>query len=93
MELSILVPVISLLIAGASFYYARKKDTAADSSQITQLIVEMRGMREDITEMKADFKSLRAEMKADHDKLVAMERDFKTMWARIDELKELIRKQ
>lgn len=85
-----LIPVISLLIAAASFWYARKKESTTDASVITQMVVELRGMREDLTELKSDFKSLRAEMRVDHDKLVKMESDFKTMWTRIDELKELV---
>ncbi len=90
MELTALIPVISILIAIASFWYARKKETKDDSVQQTQVIIEIRAMREDISEIKGDFKSLRAEMKQDHDDIVAMKRDFKTMWTRIDELKEMM---
>lgn len=90
MELSILLPVISAGIAGMAFYYARKKETKEDTAQSAEMIVELRAMREDVSELKSDFKALRAEMRQDHDDIVGLKRDFKTMWQRIDELKELI---
>lgn len=93
MELTALIPVLSIAIAVASFWYARKKETRDDSVQQTQVIVEVRAMREDVSELKGDFKALRDEMKHDHDDIVAMKRDFKTMWTRIDELKDMISKR
>ena len=87
MELSILLPIISAGIAGMAFYYARKKDTKEDASQSTEIMVEVRKMREDVAEIKADFKEMRNEMRADHDDIVTMKRDLSAMWERIDEIK------
>lgn len=104
-DLVTLLPILSLLIAGASFYFARKKDTKDDTAhqtaKQTEVAVELRGMRTDISEMKSDMrdeiaelkseiKSLRMEYKQDHDEIVGMKRDFNTMWKRIDELKTLV---
>ena len=106
-ELLTLLPIDSLLIAGASFYFARKKDTSDDAkhqaAKQTEVAVELRGMRTDISNMKSDMrdeiaelkteiKSLRMEYKQDHDEIVGMKRDFNTMWKRIDELKNLVQK-
>ena len=93
MDIAVALPIISAVIAIMAFYFARKKETKDDTVQSTQVIVELRGMREDVSELKSDFKALRAEMKQDHDDIIAMKRDFKTMWQRIDELKELIGKR
>lgn len=91
-DLLTLLPLISLMIAGASFYFARKHDTKNDTMQQTEVVIEIRAMRSDVQELKSDMKALRAEYKADHDEIVGMKRDFKTMWTRIDELKNMVSK-
>lgn len=89
-DLLTLLPLISLMIAGASFYFARKNDTKTDTVQQTEVVIEIRAMRSDMQELKSDMKALRSEYKADHDEIVGMKRDFNTMWKRIDELKSLV---
>ncbi len=93
MDISAVLPIISVGIAIMAFYFARKKETKEDTIQSTELMVELRAMRGDMSELKSDFKAMRSEMKADHDDIVGMKRDFATMWKRIDELKELIGKK
>lgn len=93
MDINSVLPIISAGLAILAFYYARKKETKDDTAQNTEVIVEVRAMREDVAEIKDDFKAMRQEMKQDHDDIVAMKRDFKTMWTRIDELKDLIGKR
>lgn len=78
--------VLSLLIAAAAFYYARKKDTHDTSAQTTEVIVELRTVRRDIGEMKSDIQAMRQEWREDHDKLVGMERDIKAIWKNIDKI-------
>lgn len=79
--------VLSLLIAAAAFYYARKKDTHDTSAKATEVIVELRTVRRDIGEMKSDIQAMRQEWREDHDKLVGMERDIKAIWKNIDKIK------
>lgn len=90
-ELSVYIPFVSLLIAAASFYFARKHDTKSDAERKTEVVLEIRAMRDDVLELKSDMKALRAEHKQDHDDIVMMksrmDTEFKTMWVRIDELK------
>lgn len=93
MDITTILPIISVGIAIMAFYFSRKKETVEDTAQSTEVMIELRKMREDVAEIKGDFKALRAEMKADHDDIVGMKRDFATMWKRIDELKELIGKK
>lgn len=76
--------LLTLLIAGFAFYFARKKDTYDASSQVTTVIVELQTVRRDIGEMKSDVTAMRQEWRDDHDKLVGMERDIKAMWKHID---------
>ena len=90
MDIGIILPILSAGIAVMAFYYARKKETKEDTTQATEMMVELRGLREDVGEIKAEFKELRGEMRADHDDIVTMKRDVKAMWQRIDELKILV---
>lgn len=87
MDINVILPIISFGIAGFAFYYARKKETQEDTSQSTEMMVELRKMREDVAEIKTDFKEMRNEMRADHDDIVTMKRDLSAMWERIDEIK------
>lgn len=79
--------VLSILIAAAAFYFARKKETHDSSAQTTEVIVELRTVRRDIGELKGDVQAMRSEWREDHDKIVSMERDIKAMWRNIDKMK------
>lgn len=83
-----LASLVSVLIAGMAFYYARKKDTHDSSAQSMEVIVELRTVRRDIGELKGDVQAMRTEWREDHDKIVSMERDIKAMWRHIDRMKE-----
>lgn len=78
--------ILSLIIAIAAFYFARKKDTHDTASQSMEVIVELRTVRRDISELKTDVQAMRTEWREDHDKIVSMERDIKAMWKHIDKI-------
>lgn len=78
--------MISLIVAVAAFYFARKKDTHESSAQVTTVIVELQTVRRDIGEMKAEVQAMRMEWRDDHDKLVGMERDIKAIWKQVDKI-------
>ena len=78
--------MISLIVAVAAFYFARKKDTHESSAQVTTVIVELQTVRRDISEMKAEVQAMRMEWRDDHDKLVGMERDIKAIWKQVDKI-------
>lgn len=78
--------LVSFGIAIAAFYYARKKDTHDSSSQITEVIVELRTMRRDVGELKSDFQAMRNEWKNDHDVLIGVSKELKAMWKIVDKL-------
>lgn len=86
MDWSMVQGVISLAIAIAAFYYARKKDTHEDSTRAADVIAEIRTMRRDIGEMKDDMRAMRKEWREDHDKIVSMERDVTAIWKHIDKI-------
>lgn len=88
MDINAVLPIISVGVAILAFYFARKNETKDDTVQTTEMMVELRGMRGDISEIKDDFKAIRSEIKADHENIVIMKRDVETMWKRVDELRD-----
>ena len=88
MEWAMIQGIISLIIAVAAFYYARKKDTHEASAQVTEMIVNLRTMTRDIGDLKTDVQAMRQEWRDDHDKLVGMERDIRAIWKHIDRINE-----
>jgi len=85
-DLGMVQGILSLIIAIAAFYFARKKDTHDTASQSMEVIVELRTVRRDISELKTDVQAMRTEWREDHDKIVSMERDIKAMWRHIDKM-------
>lgn len=85
-DISMVQGLLSLIIAIAAFYFARKKDTHDTASQGMEVIVELRTVRRDISELKTDIQAMRTEWREDHDKIVSMERDIKAMWKHIDKI-------
>ena len=76
---------INLILAIAVFYFARKKDTKEDSAQQAEIVVQMRGVREDVADIKADMKAMHNDWKKDHDDIVKMKSSLEAMWKRIDD--------
>ena len=78
--------IVSLAIAVAAFYYARKKDTHETSTQGAKMMTQLEGIRRDVEEMKDNVKEMRREWHEDHDKIVSMERDIKAIWRQVDKI-------
>ena len=86
MEWTMIQGLISLAVAVAAFYFARKKDTAESSAQSAKLDARLESIGKDVEEMKNNVKEMRREWHDDHDKIVSMERDIKAMWKHIDKI-------
>lgn len=94
LDWSIIQSVLTLIIAVAAFYFARKKDTSDVTAMQTSLIVKLDNIHTDLSEMKAEINTLKDDWRADHDRLIELTKDLKhardhmqTMWTRIDEVK------
>lgn len=86
--------ILSLIVAVAAFYFARKKDNSDIVSMQTSMMVKLESIQSDLSEMKAEINAMKDDWRADHDRLIELSKDFKhakdhmqTMWSRIDELK------
>lgn len=92
MDITVITPILSVLIAAAALYFSRRKSAQEDTAQMTEAIMKIEVIGQNVADVKADVKAIRNEMREDHDKIVDMERQVKTMWQRIDELKELVKR-
>lgn len=86
MDWTMIQGLISLAVAVAAFYFARKKDTSESSERSARVITELEGLSKNVEEMKENIKEMRREWHDDHDKIVSMERDIKAMWRHIDKI-------
>ena len=80
--------LLSLTIAAAAFYYARKKDTTDNTKEFAEMTAELRIMRRDITDMNQSVKALRSDREEDHDQLVKLITQIDKMWFYMDQVKE-----
>lgn len=87
-----ITPILSVVIAAAAFYFARKKDAQSDATQMAEAAVNINRMASDMADVKSDIKALREEYRADHDELVIMRGKVNALGERVDELKELVKK-
>ena len=80
--------LLSLCIAAAAFYYARKKDTTDNTKEFAEVTAELRIMRRDITDMNQNIKALKHDREEDHDQLVKLISQLDKMWFYMDQVKE-----
>lgn len=82
--------VVSVSVAVAAFYFARKKDTREDTAQIMDMQSDVRSTRDNVAEIKAEIKGIRTDWMRDHDDLVTVKSKVEALGNRIDELRFII---
>jgi len=87
-EVTYFIAIINAVLAVAVFYFARKKEHTDGAEKSTEVIVELRTVRRDISEMKGDFQAMRNEWREDHDMLIGIAREQMAMWKIIDTIKK-----
>lgn len=81
------LPYISVFIAALAFFRNTKSDTKADIVSITTVTNKLDNIRDDVREIKGDFKEQKAEMLAMRDRIIELEASCKSAHKRIDTLK------
>ena len=87
-EVTYFIAIINVILAIAVFYFARKKEHTDGAEKSTEVIVELRTVRRDLSEMKGDLQAMRNEWREDHDMLIGIAREQKAMWKIIDTIKK-----
>ena len=89
-DLAILISVISVVfgvVAGITNLRRNKsKDDKADATQNATLIVRLENIDKGITEIKSDFKTLKAETKENRERLIKVEESSKQAHHRLDKM-------
>ena len=83
LDISTVISVLSLILAISVFVSnlrrSNKKDTQADASQFTTVIVKLENIGNDIGEIKVENKEFRADIRAHSEKLVEHEQKIKAL--------------
>jgi peptidoglycan hydrolase CwlO-like protein len=85
-ELSPLISVISALIASLALYRNLKGDTKQDAGQLTQVIVKLENISDDVREMKNDIKDVKNDVDRMKERVALNEASVKSAHKRIDYL-------
>lgn len=86
-----ITPILSVLIAAAALYFARKKEAQSDTAQMTEAITKIDVISGNVSDLRADVKAMRDEYRKDHDELVLMRGKVNALGERVDELKSILK--
>lgn len=81
----IMISLASLLFA---IYSLASKSNKENTSELTTVIVKLENIGAGITDIKSEIASMKNDQKEDHDRLIKTESELKTVWKRLDEVKE-----
>ena len=87
MPLSAIISVISCVTMVMRFSNERKKDIQSDSEKLIKANVKLDQICDTTTQTQADIKALMTRVNDLANKVAIIENEQKTMWKRIDELK------
>lgn len=92
-DVSILVSVSSLLVAAATFFANRKKDIQQDSQGVLKANMKLDQICATTNETRSDIKAINSQMQALNERQIKTEAEIRSIWKRIDEMREEIRKE
>lgn len=85
-DLAQILPILSLLIAAFALYRNVKGDTKQDAGQMTEVIVKLETINENVKDVKADMKDIKFDVDKIKERLIAVEQSAKAAHKRIDTL-------
>lgn len=85
-ELTQLIPIFSLLIAALALYRNVKGDTKTDAGRLTEIIVKLETINENVKDVKTDMKDMKMDFEKVKERLVVVEQSVKSAHKRIDSL-------
>lgn len=87
-DISLLISIISVLIAGIVAITTIKRnsyhDNRDETSNLTTLIVKLENINEGVNEIKADMRNMKADIQDLRDRLIMVEQSDKSAHHRID---------
>ena len=85
-SLAEVIPFVSLLIAALALYRNVKGDTKADAGQMTEVIVKLETINENVKDVKTDMKDVKSDVEKMKERLIVVEQSAKSAHKRIDAL-------
>lgn len=82
----IIISLISCVISFFAFIRNSKADTKKDAGQMTEIMVKLNVIDENVKEVKSDMKDSRADVERVKERLIIAEESLKSAHKRIDEL-------
>ena len=83
-----IITVLSMLIAAAALYRNVKGDTKAEGGQVSEVLIKIELMQNDLKEIKADFKAELKSIRDDNEdlkeRMVIVEQSCRAAHKRID---------
>ena len=86
-DVSILVSVSSLLVAAATFFAKQ------DSQGVLKANMKLDQICATTNETRSDIKAINSQMQALNERQIKTEAEIRSIWKRIDEIREEIRKE
>lgn len=85
-DVTIIVSAVSLLLALLAWRRNAKVDDKKDAGQMTEIIVKLEIMKDDIKEIKLDLKEVKGDIENIKERLLIVEQSAKSAHKRIDEI-------
>lgn len=88
MELTQIVSIISCLIAMFALYRNVKSDTKTNAGQMTEVIVKLETINENVKDVKSDIKDTKVDVEKQKEELIKLRESINRAHERIDALEK-----
>lgn len=89
--LSIIIAVVGCLLAVITFFIGRQSASKQEGREAGQMLSEMGYLKSGIDDIKAEIKEQRKTYEALQNRVTIVERDLKTVFNKLDEIKERVK--
>lgn len=89
--LYIIFGVVAMAAAIYGISTGRKKDTGDERERLVRIDENLKEMRSDVADIKAEMRQTRTTLSEHERRLIKVEETQSTMWRRVDELRESIK--
>lgn len=86
--LVISLPILTALIALATFYFARKKDTKSEAKTMAIIQNDLQHIKDMLTSLISDFKQIHEQFVTMSNRVTRLEEEFKQLDKRVNKIEE-----
>ena len=89
--ISIIIAVVGCLLSVIAFFIGRQSASKQEGREAGQMLSEMGYLKSGIDDIKAEIKEQRKTYEALQNRVTIVERDLKTVFNKLDEIKERVK--